>query len=397
MRCKNIFNCDYYHNSKMIITLIVLKVFVISYILLKYTSEFPLFTFFHIHYKPAIKSNVLLKQDSGGLLLKQDYLQSNSSWHKRTDKFDHLDKNIIYANFKIQRVMNRKHFNIIAIVSSAPTRSDRRTAIRDTWWTQCNSSSRVSIKCVFLTDWKDPYSNLGKSLLSEADIYNDMYFQNLTGGHDFGKRFLYHMVWSMQNFDYDYFLRLDDDYFVCMERFLYEVPMPPRKLYHWGWVHCIENLVRPEESIILLSRDIVEIFLGQDPEKILCNRWADQMIGIWNNILNLPKFYHHDRRLHHDPPARDIDSFRTKKNICTEFIGVHGSYPIQMRTLWQHRGSSNYEKSSSLDNYSDFCWFDSIMNWENFGPDWRVEPKLCKTDPDWGGKFGSAYTGREGN
>ena len=246
-----------------------------------------------------------------------------------------------------------------------------------------------------MTDWKDPRSN-GIELFSEAENYRDVHFQNLTGGYDFGKRFLYHMVWAMQNFNFDYFVRVDDDYFLCMKRFLSEIPMPPKKLYHWGWVHCNKDEIRPDESIILLSRDLIETFLGQDPEKILCNRWADQMIGIWANNIYLPKFYRHDVRLHHDPPAEFVEKFKSEKNICSKYIGVHGSYPTQMRTLWRHKGHNNYDANKTLDDYSYFCWYETFMNWKLFHGEWRTKPKLCSTNPSWGGSFGTAYLGRQG-
>ena len=250
---------------------------------------------------------------------------------------------------------------------------------------------------MFLTDSKDQKSDTGIDLLSEARKYGDIHFQNLTGGYDFGMRFLYHMVWAMQNFDFDYFVRADDDYFLCMKRFLNEIPMPPKKLYHWGWVHCELDLVRPEESLILLSRDVIEIFLGQDPENILCHRWADQMIGIWVKNLHLATFhYRHDVRLHHDPPAAFLPNFKTEKSICTKYIGVHGSYPAQMRTLWNHRGPSNYDKSKTLDHYSFNCWYSSYMNWQLFYGEWKAKPKLCKADPSWGGPLGTTYVGRQG-
>ena len=109
-----------------------------------------------------------------------------------------------------------------------------------------------------MTDWKENST----SLIEEQSTYNDTEFQNLQGGVEFGKRFLYHMVWAMQNYEFDYFMRIDDDYFLCLKRFLYEIPLPMVKQYHWGYVHCIESLVRPEESIIMFSRDLVETFLG---------------------------------------------------------------------------------------------------------------------------------------
>ena len=255
---------------------------------------------------------------------------------------------------------------------------------------------QLTIRCVFLTDERNKTTQIGKDLVNEQAKYGDVFFQNLQGGHDFGKRFLYHMVWAMQNFKFDYFLRSDDDYFLCMRRFITEVPMPPKALYHWGWVHCIDNIVRPDESVVLLSKDLMEIFLGQDPDKILCSRWADQMIGVWNEVLKLPKFYHHDVRLHHDPPAQFVEKFKTQKDICNTYIGLHGSYPVQMRILWQHRGENiSYPSGKSLADYAFNCPQNSVMIWKNFGLKWRAEPKLCKTDPDWGGTHGTTYTGRQ--
>ena len=249
---------------------------------------------------------------------------------------------------------------------------------------------------MFLTDRKNSASKIGKDLLTEATRYSDLYFQDLEGGHDFGKRFLFHMVWAMQNYKFDYFVRMDDDYFLCMDRFILEVPMPPKSLYHWGWVHCIQGIVRPEESVILLSKDIIAKYLGQDPDKILCNRWADQMIAIWSGILKLPNFYRHDDRLHHHPPARDVETFRTERNICTTYIGIHGSYPQQMLTLWKHRGKKIYPAGKSLDDYASSCQYDSVFDWRSFSALWKAQPKLCKTNPDWGGSHGITYSGRQG-
>ena len=226
--------------------------------------------------------------------------------------------------------------------------------------------------------------------------YGDMKFQNLQGGFEnFGKRFLFHMVWAMQNYKFDYFVRLDDDYFMCMDRFIREVPMPPKSVYHWGWVHYIKNLVRPEESVILLSKDLVKIFLSQDPDNMLCHKLADQMIGIWNEELHLPKFYHHDPRLHHDPPGQSLKKFKTEQTICANYIGIHGSYPKLMRTLWKHRGNVTYEAGKTFDDFAFHCPEDSVMNWRTFVNGWHAEPKLCKTNPDWGVPLGTSYQGRE--
>ena len=55
-------------------------------------------------------------------------------------------------------------------------------------------------------------------------------------------------VYALTHYDFDYFLRMDDDHFFCLENFLHEVPLPMIKQFHWGWVHCIPTITRAEEN-----------------------------------------------------------------------------------------------------------------------------------------------------
>jgi len=326
------------------------------------------------------------------------FMRHEIKWNELPDKFEMLELNPIYKKFNIKKPLPRPSVDVVFIVSSAPARVDRRMGIRGTWWPDCKTSERVSIICVFLTDEKDKSTAVGKKLLAESDRYGDLRFQKLEGGFDFGKRFLYHMLWAMTNYKFKYFLRLDDDYFLCMKRFLHELPMPPPPLYHWGWVHCVQDIVRPEESIILLSKDLVELYLGQDPDTMQCHRWADQMLGVWKEELNISTlYYHHDIRLHHHPPAQYVEEFKTRRNICDDFIGVHGSYPIQMKVLWQHRGKEILKPHDTFANFSARCQLPNIMKYQNFFKEFFAEPKLCKSNPDWGGGHGSTYIGRQGS
>ena len=190
---------------------------------------------------------------------------------------------------------------------------------------------------------------------------------------------------------------MDDNYFLCVKRFLQEVPMPPQHLYHCGCVHCQANILRPEESITLLSKDLLRIYVGQNPNEMYCHCWADQIIEIWKNKLKLHSFfYNHDSRLHYHPPAQHINTFRKRSNICQDFIGVHGSYPLQMNTLWEHRGPSQYPANLTFRNYTAPCGLPNVMFWQNIDREWIAEPKLCKTKPHCGGKHGTTYIGRQG-
>ncbi|XP_065058107.1 uncharacterized protein LOC135685923 isoform X2 [Rhopilema esculentum] len=325
---------------------------------------------------------------------------SQDSWIKAKGGVENLNRNPIYSKFKIMRPAIRKKTNLLIIVSSAPKRRERRSAIRETWWKDCVSSDQVIVKCIFITDQPDGSSPDGKKLIKEQRTHNDLVFQNLSGGVEFGKRFLYHMVWAMQNYEFDYFLRMDDDYFFCLKRFLHELPMPMRPMYHWGYVHCLPNIVRPEESVILFSRDLIEVFLNQDPYEMKGHPWADQMIATWVKDLNIPALYNHDRRLHHDPPLKFMKNITQRfKKVCDNFIGVHGSYPKDMRLLW--RLYSKYSRFyANLDLYTSKCEVPQRFNWTLFADVWRYEPKKLIDNPSWNTtkqkKDDKEYLGREG-
>ena len=55
----------------------------------------------------------------------------------------YIMKNPIYANFSIKPNQSRKRVNLLVIVTSAPSRIERRNAIRDTWWKSCQNNTKV--------------------------------------------------------------------------------------------------------------------------------------------------------------------------------------------------------------------------------------------------------------
>ena len=66
-----------------------------------------------------------------------------NSWAFLPDKMKRINENPVYRNFNITNKIWKPHITIILIVSSAPKRFDRRKAIRETWWKQCKSNSKV--------------------------------------------------------------------------------------------------------------------------------------------------------------------------------------------------------------------------------------------------------------
>ena len=93
-------------------------------------------------------------------------------------------------------------------------------------------------------------------------------FQPLSGGVEFGFRFIYHMLYAVNNYHFDYVIRMDDDVFFCLSKFLTQLPPAPLKQFHWGWVHCIPFITRADEMLKMFSYDVVRDFLNQDPNKL---------------------------------------------------------------------------------------------------------------------------------
>ncbi|KAL9979936.1 hypothetical protein ACROYT_G008457 [Oculina patagonica] len=127
-------------------------------------------------------------------------------------------ESIALMNFK-DLGNGKERLLLLVIVNSAPHKSDRRQAIRSTWWRHCTHSQ---VKCVFVTDGIIKERDKRIHLVQERNQFQDMEFQPLRGGLEFGLRFLNQIKWAKANFDFQYILKVDDDYFVCLKRLISE-------------------------------------------------------------------------------------------------------------------------------------------------------------------------------
>ena len=74
-------------------------------------------------------------------------VNATMNWHKLPNRMKQLNMNPVYAALGIPRKVPRPRVNLLLIVSSAPSRVDRRVAIRDTWWNQSRSTDKVKEVC----------------------------------------------------------------------------------------------------------------------------------------------------------------------------------------------------------------------------------------------------------
>ena len=154
-------------------------------------------------------------------------------------KSDHLkikgmENNTRHNENKTSLVINnldhnrtKKHLKLIVAILSAPIRFDRREGIRRTWMSECTSGEVV---CRFFTDsLSDMEPKVQTALTNENARYGDIEFMPIPKGYNFGLRLLWLMEWSVERYEFDFFLRMDDDYFVCLKRLLFEIPFRPQK------------------------------------------------------------------------------------------------------------------------------------------------------------------------
>ena len=196
---------------------------------------------------------------------------------------------------------------------------------------------------------------------------------------EFGLRFLNQIEWAKANFDFQYLLKLDDDYFVCLKRIIAELPSRPTSNLVWGHFHCEAGITWVDEGFVIFTGDVIHKFLAQDENKMLCHPFADQQIGLW--MKNLTKRYFHDPRLHHDPPASFMPKFKNMSNVCDSYVGVHGTYENQMRKFGQ-RDNDGEKPAMATPDFSRYCRttrFDHRV----FGAKYNFQPRPCIENPTW--------------
>lgn len=233
-----------------------------------------------------------------------------------------------------------------------------------------------------------------RQLSTEQRTHGDIEFQALESTRVFGLRYLYQILWASAKFNFVYLLRADDDYFVCLEKLKAELHYRPRRALIWGSYHCLfRDIIYVDEAWILLTSDVIERFLSQDPQRILCHPHADQQIPVWINKLysNNDSLVHFDEhRLHHFPPATRLSKkFSDLTRVCDSYLGIHGASPGMMRDFWRDSGDAPKSNSTlKLTRISETCHFPNVFNISKITGSYKFELRPCITNPRWTPKEG---------
>lgn len=229
---------------------------------------------------------------------------------------------------------------VIAVVSARP---ERREAIRKSWLNWIDGRVKLLFFMEAPAETTPDPRQARIALEDEAAVHGDLIIMDIDGGMNFAVKLLWTMRWMSDHFTFDFFLRLDDDYFLCLRRLLDELEATlaaatetPPKIYA-GHMRCNTGFTRVDEAFLLLSAELVRRVLVT-PD-LMCGEHAGVTAGWWftpGRVLNQlgdVQWVSDPRLDHYGTVARK--SPETFAAVCVTHVGVHRAYPPLMLALWE--------------------------------------------------------------
>lgn len=248
--------------------------------------------------------------------------------------------------------------SLFIAIGSAPQNSVLRAAARDGWLKWLPDSGLVTYR--FFTDEPPPSAKFAyeprskdtwSQLAKESAEHHDLVFQPFPTGYGdkehnlYARRARYQIAWALQRMHaFTFFLRVDDDSFLCLHKLVYELKSVPRRQFFWGRFWCREGRNRADENFMLFSRDVVEL-LANDALVGRLLPYDDQVtlgwnFGYWSWVLNLTIFDDQKRLdaqqgnlteyMHRAIPADE----RTLASFCDKFLYAHHVKASTMRATY---------------------------------------------------------------
>ncbi|CAN0472199.1 unnamed protein product, partial [Laminaria digitata] len=113
--------------------------------------------------------------------------------------------------------------SVLLVIAIVTIRAERRTAVRNSWLTL--GDDRLVLR--FFTEAPDESQSEGqaeaRALEEESATYGDLVVLEIERGMNFAIKLLSAMKHVSSLYKFDFFLRLDDDYFLCLDRLLDEL------------------------------------------------------------------------------------------------------------------------------------------------------------------------------
>ena len=162
----------------------------------------------------------------------------------------------------------------------------------------------------------------------ESLMHGDMVLSppDVAGGYwNSMPRFLFQIKWFRERYRFDYFLRIDDDGFLCLDSVMRDLEHAPTHHFFWGKYFCLQGKVVADENFMLFSQDLIEFFLSS---ALRINEKATfaAHFGLWQHMMDLQVL--DDRgRIHAQQGwlkhAKYMQDGKNVKDFCQNHIWSH--------------------------------------------------------------------------
>ena len=147
-----------------------------------------------------------------------------------------------------------------------------------------------------------------------------------------------------------------------------------------------------DEGFVIVSNDLIQHFIKEENRSLMCHPFGDQAMMMWiNDIENV--VYFGDPRVYYDVSA-DEPILEEYPDICSNFLALHGSYPVQIEQYWRRimgKRGGKYPVPGITYPCGDM---DKTFNKTNFEGMYYADPIPCRDSPVW--DIGEMYVGRSG-
>lgn len=214
---------------------------------------------------------------------------------------------------------SRQRVFLFICILVAPEQLDLRTVLRETYLTFLKHMPEVLVAYRFFTDYKNNEQQL--ELFKEQEEFGDLHISNSMhcthrGGHCHNSMNLVTdaLGWTLENYDFTYFLRLDSDGYLCLPQLLHVLQDRPQERYITGFYGCrlgkVNSFFRADEAFLLFTQDIARMYIDnlplirQNPSTTFALNFG--AFTLWLNIV-----------------MEDIPWGPEIKNVCHPFLFIH--------------------------------------------------------------------------
>lgn len=217
---------------------------------------------------------------------------------------------------------------LVVVIGSAPQNFILREIHRSNFARWQNSSTE-KIEYRFFTE---------KTLqtLDENVNHNDIEYNHEPGGYaGFNERGKLHMKWALSTYRFKFYLRIDDDGVLCLDRLIWQLktldPSKASAMLFWGKYWCRAHSSRADENFMLFSHQLAE-FIINVLDHFRTSGWT-LALNIGAFLIQMKEVYIIDDRLQIEAQQGHIASYMSEpynsslqvmyRVYCLEHIWAH--------------------------------------------------------------------------